>query len=472
MDQKKYFAAFISILALNIFLKFYGIGENSIWLDEAYSVNEAKYSSGLIITHSTQSDNPPVYYLLLHGWTEMFGNSEAGMRSLSAISSIVAACLLFVFVVRIVSLEAGFISSLLFTLSNQNIYYAQETRTYALVTMLTVLSIGFYLLMYKKYRTGFFLGLTISNLLLIYSHYLSICIPIIECGLALIYFKENPDFTKKNLISLALVFLAFLPWAHVPLSNKPKDTVFWLAKPNFANIKGVFIEIANNKLMLVSAAIIVLVYLFTLYRKNRSFKNVLSFINVALITFYILPVIILYFISNYTPVFLLRYLLFISVPFYMLTGISLYNISQNKNVRYGIAIILVAFSLITLQLHPVKQEDWKGAVAYMKSIRKDNQPVILSASYTHNAFTYYYDRNLFMLDDSMRIQKLYEDKIYVKGKTSGEEVRKISGGQPVIAVLSHDSDQDPENTLVNNLSEMFSSAETKSFGKVRVLQFK
>jgi hypothetical protein len=51
-------------------------------------------------------------------------------------------------------------------------------------------------------------------------------------------------------------------------------------------------------------------------------------------------------------------------------------------------------------------------------------------------------------------------------------VRKISGGQPVIAVLSHDSDQDPENTLVNNLSEMFSSAETKSFGKVRVLQFK
>lgn len=57
------------------------IGLNqSIWFDEAYSVNLAQRSVGEIISLTAVDVHPPLYYLFLKVWGEIFGFSEVALR--------------------------------------------------------------------------------------------------------------------------------------------------------------------------------------------------------------------------------------------------------------------------------------------------------------------------------------------------------------------------------------------------------
>ena len=57
----------------------------SVWFDEAYSIMVAKRSASEIIRLSALDTHPPLYYLILKIWANVFGWSELALRSLSAI---------------------------------------------------------------------------------------------------------------------------------------------------------------------------------------------------------------------------------------------------------------------------------------------------------------------------------------------------------------------------------------------------
>ena len=57
----------------------------SVWFDEAYSIMVAKRSASEIIRLSALDTHPPLYYLVLKIWANVFGWSELALRSLSVI---------------------------------------------------------------------------------------------------------------------------------------------------------------------------------------------------------------------------------------------------------------------------------------------------------------------------------------------------------------------------------------------------
>ena len=68
----------IIILFIGIILRMYGLSTESIWLDEGYSIVTAKLD--LLQVALVQDDVPPLYYLLLHWWIKLFGDSEFSVR--------------------------------------------------------------------------------------------------------------------------------------------------------------------------------------------------------------------------------------------------------------------------------------------------------------------------------------------------------------------------------------------------------
>src|SRR6185369_15661206 len=65
--------------------RFYALGRNSLWIDEATSVALARMPWGRFLhTLWTYEANMTLYYLLLRGWIHL-GTSEVVLRSLSAI---------------------------------------------------------------------------------------------------------------------------------------------------------------------------------------------------------------------------------------------------------------------------------------------------------------------------------------------------------------------------------------------------
>ncbi|HIQ00596.1 MAG TPA: hypothetical protein EYH30_00450, partial [Anaerolineales bacterium] len=83
----------LSILLLATGLRFYRLDAQSFWNDEGNSARAAERSIPLILEAAEGDIHPPGYYVLLHFWRAMVGESEFGLRALSAICSVLTVAL-------------------------------------------------------------------------------------------------------------------------------------------------------------------------------------------------------------------------------------------------------------------------------------------------------------------------------------------------------------------------------------------
>ncbi len=134
-------AALLVVVAVAVVLRF--TARQALWLDEAQSVAIAKLpltGPGTTLFDGLRQDgSPPLYYLLLHGWIELFGSGTGAVRSLSAFLNLVAAWPLYLLARGLVGTRAARVAVLLYLTSPFALYFATETRMYSLVVLLTAL---------------------------------------------------------------------------------------------------------------------------------------------------------------------------------------------------------------------------------------------------------------------------------------------------------------------------------------------
>lgn len=127
-------------VAASVVLRF--VAGQALWLDEAQSVAIAKLpltGEFTLFDGLRQDGSPPLYYLMLHAWIELFGTGTAAVRSLSALTNLVSAVPLYYLARRVVGENAARVSVLLYLTSPFALYFATETRMYSLIVLLTAL---------------------------------------------------------------------------------------------------------------------------------------------------------------------------------------------------------------------------------------------------------------------------------------------------------------------------------------------
>jgi 4-amino-4-deoxy-L-arabinose transferase-like glycosyltransferase len=82
--------------------------------------------------------SPPLYYLLLQGWTLIFGTSDLALRLFSVSFSIASLPLVAALACRIAGRRAAVASSVLFAFSPLVVYYSTEGRMYSLLIFLAL----------------------------------------------------------------------------------------------------------------------------------------------------------------------------------------------------------------------------------------------------------------------------------------------------------------------------------------------
>ncbi len=135
----------LAVLLLAFGLRFHLLAAQSFWNDEGNSARLSERSVALIIEGTASDIHPPLYYLLLHAWQRAAGTTEFGLRAFSAFAGVllVAGVAAFGKVIR----QSGYgrdgmvvVAALLTAVNPALIYYSQETRMYALLGLLAVLS--------------------------------------------------------------------------------------------------------------------------------------------------------------------------------------------------------------------------------------------------------------------------------------------------------------------------------------------
>jgi len=125
----------LAITTLGGVLRAYQIGDQGLWLDEAFSVWLAQRPVGEMIDWIVRIDqHPPLYYLLLHLWMSL-GRDEIAVRMLSALCGTLTIPVMYLLGHRLADDGVGLLAALILAVSPFHVRFAQEARMYTLLTL-------------------------------------------------------------------------------------------------------------------------------------------------------------------------------------------------------------------------------------------------------------------------------------------------------------------------------------------------
>ena len=111
------------------------LANKGMWLDETLSVWLANHSAGDVLQWVARIDHqPPLYYLLLHYWIAVNGDTPYYVRLLSALFGAGTIPIIYLIGKRMSGVGMGLAAAVLLALSPFHIYFAQETRMYTCLT--------------------------------------------------------------------------------------------------------------------------------------------------------------------------------------------------------------------------------------------------------------------------------------------------------------------------------------------------
>ncbi len=223
------------ILLLAFALRLYQLDVQSIWWDEGHSIFVATQPVSQIPTLPAMDVHPPGYFILLHLWLNLAGTSEFALRYLSVIFSLLTVALLWRFAAKLhhpATLLPCYLVALFAALSPMYIAYAQEVRSYAMITFFaaaSTLMLWQFLIFASakataKQRNLFLLFYIVLTATCLYIHYFAIFLLIFQNLVWLTWaiwqkvkrqvsLKHNLSLWIGSQIGILLLFLPQLLWA-------------------------------------------------------------------------------------------------------------------------------------------------------------------------------------------------------------------------------------------------------------------
>ncbi|WP_347903104.1 glycosyltransferase family 39 protein [Pseudomonas purpurea] len=209
---------FLSIMVVATVVRFYDLTAAAIWGDEGSSLLMSQYSLAGIWFHAAHDVHPPLYFMILHGWIELFGDGIFSIRCLSAVPGI-ATVALGVWLTRLIaSRRAALLAGLLLALLPTAVRYSQEVRMYSLLG-LWLLGATLALVYWIKYpnRTRYLLGYVLLMTAAFYTHYFTaLCVLAHWSYLLVLRWQPTSPMRYVNRpawwLANAAIVLLYLPW--------------------------------------------------------------------------------------------------------------------------------------------------------------------------------------------------------------------------------------------------------------------
>jgi 4-amino-4-deoxy-L-arabinose transferase-like glycosyltransferase len=394
--QDKYIIFALIVLQLIVTLPF--INSFPIDLDEPFSIFYAQQDLSDLIPYLNSGNNPPLHFILLHFWIKMFGISPIAVRSLSLLFSILTIPVLYNFAKKIIKKEFAILTVCFFIFSNLIHYHSIEARTYSLFIFLTLLTYNelFNIIFNKEFKV---IRFGLINALLLYTHYLSFYILFTEIiVLAIFTINQYKTYMYFGIKACMLTIIIYLPgiWiAYIRLSHFSSNGT-WVSEPSWNELYGVIIKFFNKPFVFIVFLGLVLFFVFI---KQVKLKKRLSFNRKELYIFavFFISYFGLFFISILLqPVFLPRYLVFLTPIFYILLTIIIYKVLEVPFSSYFAFLFVVPFVLSVNYVPHINREGDMIPLFIEETNKKMEKPFIIIYPPNYGlTFMYYYDREIF-----------------------------------------------------------------------------
>jgi mannosyltransferase len=254
--------------------------------------------------------------------------------------------------------------------------------------------------------------LILVNTLLIYTHFFGFFVLFIQlCSLFFIRDNRMKLFKGYLLVTLGTL-VCFLPWFSIFLSRFWIASLHgtWLSPPGITGLYNMIWSFSNAPVIAVTFLVIMLLgfmnYLFR--KKNRNFKR--DNVSMLVIWFFV-PYLLMFLVSFKVPMFLDRYVVFISPGFYLLVAVSLASMIPSGKWFYAIGLVLVVMMGVTFHPNVDNNRRVREVVSKVKELKTGNSLVYICPEWLDLGFTYYYNNDYFRDYRGYR-QKLESENIF------------------------------------------------------------
>jgi mannosyltransferase len=228
-------------VVLGAALRFTALDARGWWRDEAVTVRLLRLPfDELLRTIPDSEGSPPLYYVLAWGWTRLFGDSEVGLRSFSALVGTITVVVVYLAARDLVSKRAGIVAAYLTASSPLLVWHAQDARTYSLLVLLAGLSFLFFVRLCRSAAQLDALGFGAASALALATHYFAVFLVLPEAVWLLAARRT------RRLAVLPAVAIAVVGAALVPLVLAQRGNVSWISDvPRYRRV----IELAQEFLV-------------------------------------------------------------------------------------------------------------------------------------------------------------------------------------------------------------------------------
>ena len=166
----------LSLLAAATVVRFATIGEQSLWYDEAYTpVHVLHASLGATLHTMVHTENsPPLWYVLIWGWSRVLGTGAVALRSLSAIAGVATVGVAWAIGRELGSRRTAIVLSAIIAFNPLFVWYSQEARVYALFAFLAAVSLWAFLRAWRDPAPRALAAWAVASVLALSAHYFAV----------------------------------------------------------------------------------------------------------------------------------------------------------------------------------------------------------------------------------------------------------------------------------------------------------
>ena len=157
--------------------------------------------------------NPPLFYVLEWGWTRVFGDGEAGLRSLSALAGLLTVPVAYAIGAARAGgvARAGLAAAALVAVNPLLVWFSQEARSYALATLLSAVALLLILRVEDDRRGRVLAGWALAAALALATHYFTAFVLAPQAVWLLWRHPRRRARGRRRSAALAAAGLALLP---------------------------------------------------------------------------------------------------------------------------------------------------------------------------------------------------------------------------------------------------------------------
>lgn len=481
----------IIVLILSVILlgaavfRLYDLGEESLWLDECFTLDYSSQPTNELVETLKKDVHPIGYYIPQHLMLGYFGDSEFILRVLSVFFGVLSVYLTYLLGKKFFSWKEGLLAAFFMAISYTAILYSQEAKMYSMFGAFFLLSLYSFARFLERPSYLNVLFFSVSIALLLYTHIIGLII--LACFI-LFYFTgylfkykkidrvsqtpssmQNLFFSRRFFLALLLIFLLYLPWFKMLMRYQLPRLYLSLGEKS--------VEKSGFNLLpffSVAAVILVLLYFSGLYLflKNKlnldkfysGSKCLFSLFNHDRIIFVLLLCFTLFdFLASkyfFSSVHIIRFGFFLLPLGYILFSRILLRMRRNYLANIIFAIFLISASLeLYAYYHIDSKEQFREAAEYIENHASSADVLFLHrATIAKLCFDYYYSGNV----EEARLITPGDDDYLLTERTSGK--------RDAYLILSHN--YHTKDYFRQKLDSLYELVEEKKFIGVTIYKYR